>query len=62
MSNCKECHIWCHISCTVKIGPTCGLSQAMFEQFSSLKHTTQSSSSIGSSIKSEVEGSIKVLR
>ncbi len=63
MSNCKECHIWSHVSCTVKIGPTCGLPQAMMQHYALMnKNTAQSSSSLESSLKSEIEGNIRVLR
>ncbi|XP_065212343.1 citron Rho-interacting kinase-like isoform X2 [Planococcus citri] len=63
-SYCKECHVWCHVSCTQKIGPTCGLPQALMEQFSNFTKTQSQSqfTSSQSSIKSEIEGNIKVLR
>lgn len=32
MSYCKECHLWSHVSCSVKIGPSCGLPPGLSEE------------------------------
>lgn len=59
-SYCKECHIWSHLSCANKIEPNCGLPSALREYI--MTKSSKQLTSSESSLKSEIEGDIMVLR